>query len=521
MQQFRVRIFKQYLWLALFVILLRVVFRMVFDAFEIETALRAAIDGLQLAVWVLGFGLLNALVDFRKLLPRSPKVLKNFATALNIALTLAPELARSVTRVRDAGKLRAKRRGFQLLQSVVIPVLSNSIDQAVDLGESMQARGYGGDVKATETNPRVRLSNASFGYGPKRQVFEGVDLEIEPGQLVTITGTTGSGKSTLLRVIQAKVPGSIYVHQFPRRGFVADTVFDELAFALRQTEKDSAEVKNRVTETAAEFGLVPHLSADPQLLSAGWQQRVAIAAGITSGAKVLLLDEPLSALDEEATAMFMETLDNLKKSGVTTVIAEHRIDDLREISDRLFTLADGLLTNGAKPRTALNSRVPASGKVTVLLGANGSGKTTRLRKLAEAGGVLVPQPASDLLYLNTLGEELQQADRDANVEPGTAAKAFAKFGFALDRDSNPRDLSEGQKLALAISIQLAKPAQRLLLDEPTLGFDTPSRQLLVNTIHDVAQSGKDVIVATHDLEFANAIANQTEKLERQVDSNAK
>ena len=520
MQRFRFSIFKQYLWLALFVILLRVVFRLVFDAFAIDTALRAAIDGLQLATWVLGFGLLNAFIDFRKLLPRSPKFFKNFTTALNISLTLAPELARSVTRVKDAGRLRAKRRGFQLLRSVVIPVLSNAIDQAVDLGESMQARGYGGEVKATETNPRVHLTNASFGYQPKRQVFEGVDLEIEPGQLVTITGTTGSGKSTLLRVIQAKVPGSIYVHQFPRRGFVADTVFDELAFALRQTEKDSAEVKKRVSESAAEFGLVPHLSADPQLLSAGWQQRVAIAAGMTSGAKVLLLDEPLSALDDQATVMFMETLEKLKHRGVTTVIAEHRIDDLRQLSDRLFTLADGLLTEGAKPRTALKSRLAASGNVTVLLGANGSGKTTRLRKLAAEGGVLVPQPASDLLYLNTVGHELQQADLDANVEPGTAAKAFTKFGFALDHDKNPRDLSEGQKLALAISIQLVKRNGQLLLDEPTLGFDTPSRQLLADTIREIALSGKEIIVATHDLEFANAIANQTEKLERQVDLNA-
>lgn len=156
--------------------------------------------------------------------------------------------------------------------------------------------------------------------------------------------------------------------------------------------------------------------------------------------------------------------------------------------------------------------------MTVLLGANGSGKTTRLRKLAELGAVLVPQPASDLLYLNTVGEELRQADRDANGEPGKAAKVFANFGFQIDLDANPRDLSEGQKLALAISIQLVKPTGQLLLDEPTLGFDTKSRQHLADTICEIAQSGHEVIVATHDLEFANAIANQTESLERPVNS---
>lgn len=518
MQRFRFKIFTQYLWLALFVIVLRVVFRLVFDEFEIDTALSAAMDGLQLAAWVLAFGLLNAILDFRKLLPRSPKHLKNFTTALNIALTLAPELARAVTRLKDAGRLRAKRRGFRLLQSLVIPVLSNAIDQAVDLGDSMEGRGFGRSVKASNVSGDVYLKNVSFGYRSELPIFKDLTVHIKPGQLVTVAGNTGSGKSTLLRVIQAKVPGSLYVHQFPRRGFVADTVFDELAFALRQSEKSSTEVKKLVAETAVEFGLRPFLSEDLRLLSAGWQQRVAIAAGVLSGARVLLLDEPLSALDREATEMLLESLGKLKQQGVTVVIAEHRIDELREKSDRLFTLEDGRLIEGVKELTQLITRVPSSGNVTVLLGANGSGKTTRLRKLAELGAVLVPQPASDLLYLNTVGEELRQADRDANGEPGKAAKVFANFGFQIDLDANPRDLSEGQKLALAISIQLVKPTGQLLLDEPTLGFDTKSRQHLADTICEIAQSGHEVIVATHDLEFANAIANQTESLERPVNS---
>lgn len=513
MQRFRFKVFKQYVWLALFVVLLRVVFRLVFDSFNFDTALSAAVDGLQLAMWVLGFGLLNALLDFRKLLPRSPRLFKSFITALNIALTLAPEIARSVNRVREAGKLRARRRGFKLLHSVVIPVMSNAIDQAIDLGDSMQGRGFGEGPRREAASSRIEISNLSFGYQPNLCVLRCINLSIEPGQLVTISGNTGSGKSTLLKVIQSRVPGSVYVNQFPRRGFVADTVFDELAFGLRQSEKAPEVIKTQVTEAARAFGLEKLLREDPQNMSAGWQQRIAIAAGICSGSKVLLLDEPLSALDIQASEMFFDTLTELKRQKITVVIPEHRIKELQEISDRFLSLEDGSLTETLREQIKLKSRIYPSGNVLALLGSNGSGKTTHLKRLAESGGVLVPQPASDLLYLHTVGEELRQADADANQEPGAAAKVFAKFGHGIDFETNPRDLSEGQKLALAISIQLVKPAQQLLLDEPTLGFDTPSRQQLADAIFDISKTGVEVIVATHDLEFAGAIANRTEHLQ--------
>ena len=513
MTTFRFKVFTQYLWLALFVVLLRVVFRLVFDSFEGVTALRAIVDGLQLAMWVIGFGLLNAFLDFRKLLPRSPKFFKNSITALNIALTLAPEIARSVSRVRVAGRLRARRRGFRLLHSVIIPVLSNAIDQAIDLGDSMQGRGFGAIPRREAAGSRIEISNLSFGYQPDVEVLRSINLSIEPGQLVTISGNTGSGKSTLLKLIQSRVPGSVYVNQFPRRGFVADTVFDELAFGLRQSEKAPEVIKTQVSEAARAFGLETLLREDPQTMSAGWQQRVALAAGICSGSKVLLLDEPLSALDIQASEMFFDTLSELKRQKITVVIAEHRIKELQDISDSFFTIDSGNLTARFAEQANLKARIWPAGNVLAVLGSNGSGKTSLLRKLADAGGVLVPQPASDLLYLDTVDEELKQADLDANQPTGTAAKVFFKFAPLVDLNQNPRDLSEGQKLALTISIQLVKPLKQLLLDEPTLGFDTPSRQKLADAIFEISKGGIEVIVATHDLEFATAIANRTEHLQ--------
>jgi energy-coupling factor transport system ATP-binding protein len=211
--------------------------------------------------------------------------------------------------------------------------------------------------------------------------------------------------------------------------------------------------------------------------------------------------------------MFFETLKELKEQKITVVVAEHRIEELQETSDAFLTLDEGILTERFPERTELKGRISPTGNVLALLGSNGSGKTTKLRKLAESGGTLVPQPASDLLYLDTVAEELKQADIDANQPSGSAARLFYKFGPRVNLNQNPRDLSEGQKLALAISIQLVKPLKQLLLDEPTLGFDTPSRQQLVDTIFEIAQVGTEVIVATHDLEFATAIANRTERLQ--------
>lgn len=504
MTQIKFTILKQYLFLALFVVLVRVVFRLVFGGFSFEGATIAAMEGGKLALWVLGFGLLNLLVDFRKFLKRSPKFLRPLNTALGIALSLTPELAQSFDRVKRASALRAHRRGIHFVRSVIVPVISNAIDQSITLAESMESRGFGQRLKPA--TGAIDLKNLNFSYQPNRPILKGLSIRIPAGQFTLVTGNTGSGKSTLLRVIQAKVPGVGFVSQFPRQTFVGGTVFDELAFALIQQGADPEEVKARVNTLASKFNL--DTKANPLELSAGWQQRVAIAAALSSGAKILLLDEPFSALDDSGTAQLVETLGELKAAGVTVIIAEHRISPVSSLVDKYLNLLDGKISE-SRPTAQLLARKKTAGKVTALVGENGSGKTTYLHKLAKDSGVLVPQPASDLLFLETVAAELTQADLDAQKFPGTTAAILGRFLVDVDESQNPRDLSEGQKLILALSIQLAKSSKTLMLDEPTLGLDTPNRQTLINIIGDVANHGVEVLVATHDKEFADAIANQT------------
>jgi energy-coupling factor transport system ATP-binding protein len=508
MKTFRFKVFRQYLWMALFVVLVRLVFNLVFADFSLVVAQNALLEGGKLALWVLGFGVFNAAVDVRKLLKRTPSFLSGLTTALTISMSLVPEMANNITRVREASKLRSSRSGRRLVQSVIVPVLSNAVDQAIQLAESMEHRGFGQKTNTELHCNELRLHDFSFGYADDIKVFDQASFALTAGQFALVGGDTGSGKSTLLRILKAHYPDAAFVGQLPRQGFVSDTVRDELAFALVQKKQYKADVKNRVTTIANEFGLIDFLGQDPQSLSAGWQQRLAIAASMISGADVLLLDEPFSALDEQSTEQVLETLARLKEKGTTIVVAEHRINTVAPLADQTFRVENQKLISGLQKQEGLTTCTKTVGLITALVGPNGSGKTTHLRNLAKDAGVLVPQPASDLLFLDSVQAELWQADKDAEAVAGTTQGILESFQVSIKLDSNPRDLSEGQKLSLALAIQLAKPTSLLLLDEPTLGFDTVSRQTLATLICNLAAEGVKIIVATHDHEFADAVARK-------------
>lgn len=167
-----------------------------------------------------------------------------------------------------------------------------------------------------------------------------------------------------------------------------------------------------------------------------------------------------------------------------------------------------------------------AGEVTALMGRNGAGKSSLLwalqggtasrgeltvqgqdpRRLAPAAAravvTLVPQTASDLLYLPTVEAELAQADVDARVVPGTADRLLDSLGVRIDRTANPHDLSEGQRLGLVLAIQLAADARVLLLDEPTRGLDYELKHHLSELLRRCAHQGRAVLVSTHDVEFA-------------------
>ncbi|MFJ5724572.1 ABC transporter ATP-binding protein [Streptomyces sp. NPDC093149] len=181
------------------------------------------------------------------------------------------------------------------------------------------------------------------------------------------------------------------------------------------------------------------------------------------------------------------------------------------------------------------------GEITALMGRNGSGKSSLLWALQGSGPRrvgsvtvgepsgpkaqdpqkvsaaaarqlvgLVPQTPTDLLYLESVKQELDQADSESGVAAdGTPARAILdRLAPGIPDTTHPRDLSEGQKLALVLAIQLAAAPRVLLLDEPTRGLDYRAKGELIGIVNGLAAEGRAVVISTHDVEFVARAADR-------------
>ncbi|MDG4795630.1 ABC transporter ATP-binding protein [Micromonospora sp. WMMD1082] len=175
------------------------------------------------------------------------------------------------------------------------------------------------------------------------------------------------------------------------------------------------------------------------------------------------------------------------------------------------------------------------GQIVALMGRNGSGKSSLLWALQGSGprqggtvtgpdGAtdpktlpagrarrqvgLVPQTPADLLYLETVNAECTQADREADAPAGTCRALLDDLTPGLPADQHPRDLSEGQRLALALAVQLTAAPPVVLLDEPTRGLDYLAKRQFTAIVQRLATEGRAVMVATHDVELVAGLADR-------------
>jgi energy-coupling factor transport system ATP-binding protein len=164
--------------------------------------------------------------------------------------------------------------------------------------------------------------------------------------------------------------------------------------------------------------------------------------------------------------------------------------------------------NGAGKSTLLSTLVglhtPAAGTVTV--GGAVPHRTRPAELLRRVG--LVPQEPRDLLYADTVDAECAAADRDAAAPPGTCRGLVAELLPGIPGDVHPRDLSEGQRLSLALAIVLTASPPVLLLDEPTRGLDYAAKSRLVGQLRALAAAGHAIVLATHDVELAADLAHR-------------
>jgi energy-coupling factor transport system ATP-binding protein len=174
-----------------------------------------------------------------------------------------------------------------------------------------------------------------------------------------------------------------------------------------------------------------------------------------------------------------------------------------------------------------------AGEVVGLMGRNGSGKSSLMWALQgsgrhQAGQVtvngaatqgltprqaralvgLVPQTASDLLYLESVADECRQADEEAGVAAGSCWALLQRLTADIEPNRHPRDLSEGQRLALVLAVQLLSAPPVVLLDEPTRGLDYGAKAALAEILDLLCAQGKAVMVSTHDVEFVASVADR-------------
>jgi len=220
------------------------------------------------------------------------------------------------------------------------------------------------DVSPTKNGAPVVLENLTRQFGTTK-ALDGLTLHIEPGEFVALLGPSGCGKTTALRVLagfespdigKVMVDGKDVVHvpaQKRDMGMVFQsyslfpnmTARDNVAFGLQLRHQRSSPRRARADELLDLVGLSEHTTKYPHQLSGGQQQRVALARALAIEPRVLLLDEPLSALDAKVRAELRTLIrEVIISAGVPAVLVTHDAEEAEETGDVIIAYDDGRVT---------------------------------------------------------------------------------------------------------------------------------------------------------------------------------
>ncbi|MEE3481555.1 MAG: ABC transporter ATP-binding protein [Lachnospiraceae bacterium] len=215
----------------------------------------------------------------------------------------------------------------------------------------------------------ISFQNIQKDFG-SHSVLKNINLEIEKGELVTLLGPSGCGKSTLLRCLaglETVTSGNILLDgkditqtSAKDRGigmvfqqyslFPNMTVEKNVAFGLKMQKKDNVEIKKRVKDILEIVGLSDRREAYPSQLSGGQQQRAALARALVTEPKVLLLDEPLSAIDALLRHSLQVEIRRIQKElNITAIFVTHDQDEAMVMSDHIHLMHDGHIEQSATP----------------------------------------------------------------------------------------------------------------------------------------------------------------------------
>jgi ABC-type Fe3+/spermidine/putrescine transport system ATPase subunit len=216
----------------------------------------------------------------------------------------------------------------------------------------------------------LSIRNVAKRFG-KNVVLRDISLDVAEGEFLTILGESGSGKTTLLRIIagfETASAGEVWMGEerldreppYRRRVntvfqhyalFPHLTVEQNVAYGLRVAKRPEAEVASRVKEALEKVKMTAHAKSKPSKISGGQQQRIALARALVNRPRLLLLDEPLSALDANLRRQMQVELKSLQREvGISFIFVTHDQEEAMVMSDRIALLRSGELEQVATPR---------------------------------------------------------------------------------------------------------------------------------------------------------------------------
>ncbi len=224
-------------------------------------------------------------------------------------------------------------------------------------------------------NVLIKVRNLKKHYlGGKVRALDGVNVDINKGEVVVVIGPSGGGKSTFLRslnLLETPTEGQIFVDGVDINGkkvninkhrqkmgmvfqhfnlFPHKTVLQNIMMAPTIVQKrDKAETEKYARELLSMVGLADRADEYPNRLSGGQKQRVAIARSLAMNPEVMLFDEPTSALDPELVGEVLSVMKSLAEKGMTMVCVTHEMGFAKEVATRVLFMCDGVIAESGTP----------------------------------------------------------------------------------------------------------------------------------------------------------------------------
>jgi putative spermidine/putrescine transport system ATP-binding protein len=354
----------------------------------------------------------------------------------------------------------------------------------------------------------VVLQNLSRSFGATK-ALDGLSIEMAPGELVALLGPSGCGKTTALRIVagfETADTGSVLVDgkdisSVPAAkrdmGMVFQsyslfpnmTALDNVAFGLRMRRVKTTDRRKRANELLDMVGLTPQASQFPHQLSGGQQQRVALARALAIEPRVLLLDEPLSALDAKVRLQLREQIRTLQQRlGTTTLFVTHDQEEALSMADRVGVMSHGKLEQIAVPDELYEH--PATAFVAEFVGV-----MNRVPAELQADGMVT---ALD----STVPVKGQRPDGDA----GSVDVLVRPEGLAMETVANGNGIVTTRTFLGSVT-----RVGVLLSDEVTVQVDKPSSEaaaLAPGTSVQVSLPNEPVLVALRRLHARQALERE-------------